>query len=103
MLLVFNAIMLTSAGATLDSTFSSVAKLGARDWSNRRDNPTESQASIGRWWIVAIAVLGNLPLLSIYLGDQIGPAIILATTISGTMVMGLAPIFCCPLFPVPVV
>lgn len=93
MLLVFNAIMLTSAGSTLDSTFSSVAKLGARDWSNRRDNPTENQASIGRWWIVAIAVLGNMPLLSIYLGDQIGPAIILATTISGTMVMGLAPIF----------
>ena len=93
MLLVFNAIMLTSAGSTLDSTFSSVAKLGARDWTNRRDNPTESQASVGRWWIVVIAVLGNFPLLSIYLGDQIGPAIILATTISGTMVMGLAPIF----------
>ena len=93
MLLVFNAIMLTSAGSTLDSTFSSVAKLGARDWSNHQDNPTESQALVGRWWIVAIAVFGNFPLLSIYLGDQIGPAIILATTISGTMVMGLAPIF----------
>ncbi|NEQ29952.1 MAG: Na+/proline symporter [Leptolyngbya sp. SIO4C5] len=93
MLLVFNAIMLTSAGSTLDSTFSSVAKLGARDWSNRKDKPTEMQAYIGRWWIVAIALLGNLPLLSIYLGDRVGPAIILATTISGTMVMGLAPIF----------
>ncbi|MEO1507591.1 MAG: Na+/proline symporter [Cyanobacteria bacterium J06633_23] len=93
MLLVFNAIMLTSAGSTLDSSFSSVAKLGARDWSNHHDAPTENQAFIGRWWIVAIAVLGNLPLLSIYLGDQLGPAIILATTISGTMVMGLAPIF----------
>jgi len=32
-------------------------------------------------------------LLSIYTGDRIGPAIIAATTISGTMVMGLAPIF----------
>jgi len=32
-------------------------------------------------------------LLSIYMGDRVGPAIILATTISGTMVMGLAPIF----------
>ncbi|MEB3229484.1 MAG: Na+/proline symporter [Leptolyngbyaceae bacterium] len=93
MLLVFNAIMLTSAGSTLDSTFSSVAKLGARDWSDRRDQPTESQAFIGRRWIVAIALLGNLPLLSVYLGDRVGPAIILATTISGTMVMGLAPIF----------
>lgn len=49
MLLVFNAIMLTSAGSTLDSTFSSVAKLGARDWANRRDHPTEGQASIGQW------------------------------------------------------
>ncbi|NJN05039.1 MAG: Na+/proline symporter [Leptolyngbyaceae cyanobacterium SL_1_1] len=93
MLLVFNAIMLTSAGSTLDSTFSSVAKLGARDWSNRKDKPTEAQAFIGRWWIAAIAVLGNLPLLSIYLGDRVGPAVISATTISGTMVMGLAPIF----------
>lgn len=93
MLLVFNAIMLTSAGSTLDSTFSSVAKLGARDWNNRRGAPTETQARLGRWWIVAIALLGNLPLFSIYLGDRVGPAIIQATTISGTMVMGLAPIF----------
>ena len=43
--------------------------------------------------ILAVAILGNLPLLSIYAGDRIGPAIIAATTISGTMVMGLAPIF----------
>ena len=93
MLLVFNAIMLTSAGSTLDSTFSSVAKLAGRDWANRKGRPTEIQAYIGRWGMIAIAVLGNLPLLSIYLGDQIGPAVILATTISGTMVMGLAPIF----------
>ena len=93
MLLVFNAIMLTSAGSTLDSTFSSTAKLGARDWDNRKGRPTETQAFLGRWWIVAIALLGNLPLLSIYLGDRLGPAIIMATTISGTMVMGLAPIF----------
>ena len=93
MLLVFNAIMLTSAGSTLDSTFSSTAKLGARDWDNRKGQPTETQAFIGRWWIVAIALLGNIPLLSIYLGDRLGPAIITATTISGTMVMGLAPIF----------
>lgn len=93
MLLIFNAIMLTSAGSTLDSTFSSVAKLGARDWDNRKGLPTESQAFVGRWWIIAIALLGNLPLLSIYLGDNVGPAVIAATTISGTMVMGLAPIF----------
>ncbi|WP_036486468.1 Na+/proline symporter [Myxosarcina sp. GI1] len=93
LLLVFNAIMLTSAGSTLDSTFSSTAKLSARDWFNRSGQPTELQAHTGRWAMIAIAILGNLPLLSIYLGDRIGPAIILATTISGTMVMGLAPIF----------
>ena len=40
----------------------------------------------------AIAVLGNLPLLSIYI-DGVGPAVIAATTISGTAIMGLAPIF----------
>lgn len=93
MMLVFNAIMLTSAGSTLDSTFASAAKLGARDWGNDYAPPTEGHASRGRWLMVAIALFGNLPLLSIYLGDQVGPAIIAATTISGTMVMGLAPIF----------
>ena len=93
LLLVFNAIMLTSAGSTIDSTFSSTAKLTARDWASQRGQPTESQAHIGRWAMITIAVFGNLPLLSIYLGDKVGPAIILATTISGTMVMGLAPIF----------
>ena len=79
--------------STLDSTFSSTAKLTARDWQNRQGAPTERQALLGRWWMVAIALLGNLPLFSIYLGDKVGPAIIQATTISGTMVMGLAPIF----------
>lgn len=93
LLLIFNAIMLTSAGSTLDSTFSSTAKLTGRDWQQRHGEPTEHQARIGRWGMLAIAILGNLPLFSIYLGDRIGPAIISATTISGTMVMGLAPIF----------
>lgn len=93
MLLVFNAIMLTSAGSTLDSTFASVAKLSGRDWQNRTGEPSERQAKTGRLAMVAIALLGNLPLLSIYVGDRLGPAIIAATTISGTMVMGLAPIF----------
>ena len=93
MLLVFNAIMLTSAGSTLDSTFASTAKLGARDWCNDYAPATEDHALRGRWFMIAIALFGNLPLLSIYLGDHVGPAIIAATTISGTMVMGLAPIF----------
>ena len=97
MLLVFNAIMLTSAGSTLDSTFSSAAKLSARDWNAIDEAPTAGQVRSGRWMMVMIALFGNLPLLSIYLPEQIGPAVIAATTISGTMVMGLAPIFLLPL------
>ena len=92
MLLIFNAIMLTSAGSTLDSTFASSAKLGARDWPDKQDAPDESDTKQGRRLITWIALLGNIPLLAIYIGDA-GPAIIAATTISGTMVMGLAPIF----------
>jgi hypothetical protein len=53
----------------------------------------DARRLIGRRALVIIAVAGNLPLLSIYFGDGVGPAIIAATTISGTMVMGLAPIF----------
>ncbi|MDA0655473.1 MAG: Na+/proline symporter, partial [Proteobacteria bacterium] len=49
MLLVFNAIMLTSAGSTLDSTFASAAKLGARDWANDQAPATEEHAFRGRW------------------------------------------------------
>ncbi|MBE0533944.1 MAG: Na+/proline symporter [Rhodospirillales bacterium] len=93
MMLVFNAIMLTSAGSTLDSTFASAAKVGARDWANDEAPPTERHSARGRKVMLAIALLGNLPLLAIYLGGQVGPAVIAATTISGTMVMGLAPIF----------
>ena len=93
MTLVFNAVMLTSAGSTLDSTFSSSAKLAARDWRTRTSPPDERQRRWGRTVMIAVAVLGNLPLLSVYMGDRVGPAIIAATTISGTMVMGLAPIF----------
>ena len=92
-LLVFNAIMLTSAGSTLDSTFASAAKLAGRDWNGAVQGPTDSDKRFGRRVMIAIALLGNLPLFDIYLGDKIGPAIIAATTISGTMVMGLAPIF----------
>lgn len=93
LLLVFNAIMLTSAGSTLDSTFASTAKLAAIDWPDRRSEPQARERSLGRWAMLTIALFGNLPLLTIYMGDGIGPAVIAATTISGTMVMGLAPIF----------
>ncbi len=93
MMLAFNGIMLLSGGSTIDSTFTSVAKMAARDWSTQRNVPSITQLTTGRIAIVVVAVVGNLPLLTIYLGDKIGPAVIAATTISGTMVMGLAPIF----------
>ncbi len=93
LLLIFNAIMVTSAGSTLDSTFASTAKLAALDWPNLGTAPDARQRRLGRNAMILIAVAGNLPLLTVYLGDGVGPAIIAATTISGTMVMGLAPIF----------
>ncbi len=93
MMLVFNGIMLLSGSSTIDSTFTSVAKLAARDWRNDTREPAARHLTAGRIAVLAVAVIGNLPLLTIYLGDKVGPAIIAATTISGTMVMGLAPIF----------
>jgi SSS family solute:Na+ symporter len=47
----------------------------------------------GRRAVIVIAEVGNLPLLSVLVSHQAEPTIIAATTISGTMVMGLAPIF----------
>jgi Na+/proline symporter len=93
MMLVFNGIMLLSGSSTIDSTFISVAKLAAQDWRNDAREPAARHLTAGRIAVLAVAVIGNLPLLTIYLGDKAGPAIIAATTISGTMVMGLAPIF----------
>lgn len=93
LLVVFNVMMLTSAGSTLDSTFSSTAKMAALDFGKKSGTPTAGDVGRGRVAIAVIALLGNLPLLTLYLGDQVGPAIIKATTISGTMIMGLAPVF----------
>ncbi len=93
MMLIFNGIMLLSGTSTIDSTFTSVAKLVARDWRNEVQEPGRRQLSAGRVAVIVVAVAGNLPLLTVYLGDKVGPAVIAATTISGTMVMGLAPIF----------
>jgi len=93
MMLAFNGIMLLSGGSTIDSTFTSVAKLAARDWKGRWNEPSASHLTTGRAAILVVAIVGNLPLLTVYLGDKVGPAVIAATTISGTMVMGLAPIF----------
>lgn len=82
MMLMMNFIMVTSAASTLDSAFNSFSKLIVVDlhWIK---NPT---VSAGRWVIAALAVIGNVPIL-------LGAEILSATTISGTMVIGLAPVF----------
>jgi Na+/proline symporter len=82
MMLITNFIMVTSAASTLDSTFSSVSKLFVVDIGLIR-NVTISK---GRLVMTFVTVAGSLPLL-------LTPEIISATTISGTMVLGLAPIF----------
>lgn len=79
-LLIINFIMITSAASTLDSTFSSFSKLLAIDL-NMGKNLT-----VGRSSMIAIATLGTLP---IFLEAEI----LSATTISGTMVIGLTPVF----------
>lgn len=87
MLLVVNVVMLTSAGSTLDSTFSSLSKAVDRDARRLSTAAMPEQSALtGRRLMVAMAVLGNVPLF-------FGARILQATTISGTMVMGLAPIF----------
>lgn len=79
-LLVINFIMITSAASTLDSTFSSFSKLVAIDLK------LGDSLQFGRWSMVVIAVLGTIP---VFLDAEI----LSATTISGTMVIGLTPVF----------
>ena len=79
-LLVINFIMITSAASTLDSTFSSFSKLLAVDLGFGRN------ISFGRLAMVVIAILGTIPIF-------FNAEILSATTISGTMVIGLTPIF----------
>lgn len=80
-------IMVSSAGSTLDSTFSSLSKLTAQDLPNIWGHDFGEKArKIGMTMMVIFAILGNLPMV-------VGTSILKATTISGTMVMGLAPIF----------
>lgn len=79
-LLVINFIMITSAASTLDSTFSSFSKLLSVDLD------LGNSLKFGRLSMVAVAVLGTIP---VFLDTEI----LSATTISGTMVIGLTPIF----------
>jgi Na+/proline symporter len=89
-LVVMNVIMLSSAGSTLDSTLTSFSKGAGIDVAAliprlvRMDEG--GKVRLGKVAMIVIAVAGNIPLLA-------GPSILKATTVSGTMVMGLAPIF----------
>lgn len=79
-LLIINFIMITSAASTLDSTFSSFSKLLAVDLN------LGNTLKFGRLAMIAVAILGTIP---VFLDAEI----LSATTISGTMVIGLTPVF----------
>ncbi len=82
LMVVMNLIMVTSASSTVDSTFASVSKLIVVDLGNSK----LASVSKGRWAMIITAIGGTIPLI-------FSPTILSATTISGTMVLGLAPVF----------
>lgn len=91
-LIAVNVLMMASAGSTIDSALSSVARLTVADApavSPRFDRLIASarRIRVGRLAMVVGVVLGSVPLL-------LDATILQATTISGTMVLGLAPIIC---------
>ncbi|MBC7417849.1 MAG: sodium:solute symporter [Pedobacter sp.] len=82
MLLIMNFIMVTSAASTLDSAFSSFSKLYNIDIFQNKT----LKISKGRLAMIVLTILGTIPIF-------FRPEILSATTISGTMVIGLAPVF----------
>lgn len=83
---VMAVIMISTAGSTLDSTFTALGKLTARDLPGILGHKPENIRMISIVFMLVFAVVGNLPMV-------MGADIITATTISGTMIMGLGPIF----------
>ncbi len=84
---VVTVVMMSSAGSTLDSTFASLSRSLAHDLPQLAGRPVvDPSRAFGMGVMIVFAVLGNLPML-------MGADILAATTISGTMVMGLAPVF----------
>ena len=79
-------IMISTAGSTLDSTFTALGKLTARDLPGILGHEPQNVRVIGIVFMLLFAVIGNLPMI-------MGADIIAATTISGTMIMGLGPVF----------
>ncbi|MGO1462540.1 MAG: sodium:solute symporter family transporter [Marinobacter sp.] len=87
-LFFMSVVMMTSAGSTLDSTFTSLAKSLAVDLPRLAQRATNRLPSmrVGAAVMIVFALIGNLPMFA-------GTDILKATTVSGTMVMGLAPVF----------
>ena len=84
---VMTVVMIVAGGSTVDSTFASLSKLVAQELPILRGRiPNANAVRIGAWTMVVFAVIGNLPMIA-------GTDILKATTVSGTMVMGLAPVF----------
>jgi Na+/proline symporter len=83
LLFLMNLMMLTSGCSTIDSTFSSIGKLVSLEvlagWK-------VDKVVLARGAMVVLGILGNLMLYA-------RPAILSATTVSGTMVIGLTPVF----------
>ena len=82
-----SVVMISSAASTLDSTFTSLSKSVAHELPLLAGR-TPGQRAIrnGVLTMIAFALLGNLPMIA-------GADILKATTLSGTMVIGLAPVF----------
>ncbi|HUJ00548.1 MAG TPA: sodium:solute symporter [Usitatibacter sp.] len=86
-LFLMTVIMVNAAGSTLDSAFSSLSKAVAVDIPQLLGRtPARGSVPLGTAAMAAVAVLGNIPTF-------FGADILAATTISGTTVMGLAPVF----------
>lgn len=94
-LLVMNFIMITSAASTLDSTFTSFAKLAVVDLGAaagaelviKKARKDKQVVAMGRLAMLLLTVLGTIPVF-------FSPEVLKATTVSGAMVMGLGPVFC---------
>ncbi len=99
-LVVTTVLMMVSAGSTLDSTLSSFSKAVVLDVGGGRESGVPGglftrlsrrlaradTIKLGRVMMVLAVLIGSIPLF-------MGAAILKATTVSGTMVLGLAPAF----------
>jgi Na+/proline symporter len=83
---LMTVVMVNAAGSTLDSAFASISKAAAVDLPRTLGMAGPLSVRAGAIAMIALAALGNIPIF-------FGTDILAATTVSGTMVMGLAPVF----------